>query len=394
MKRILFIHHSVGWGGAPINMINIIRSLDPQSYKVKVLLLKDSVVSSKLRQNNIDYVIAKSKFYKHFYRYYSHTVTGEARWYQFFKICKLTICWLLSRYYFAERELEKLQADIIHLNSSVLTDWLAPSSKSGKVVYHVQEIVSRGTFGLRYNFFRKQIKKHAHKIVAISKHAAQCLDLPEITEIIYNYAEIPDKLPVEDSYSSKKILYLGGASYIKGFYTLVNALDYLNEDIIVWFGGGYEIELRSIWSFKSVLKTVFQIGKKKRKAIEKIKNHPNAIEIGLIDNVSDYLHEVCCLVSPFTISHFARPIIEAHLHKKPVICTDVEGMNEIVEHEKNGLFVARNNPVELADAIKMLTSDYRKSKSFGEAGYISAIQNFTPDNIHQLQSLYSRLFIA
>ncbi len=51
--KILYIHHSAGWGGAAGCMINLIKSLDFLKYESEVLLLKYSEVADKLAENNI-----------------------------------------------------------------------------------------------------------------------------------------------------------------------------------------------------------------------------------------------------------------------------------------------------------------------------------------------------
>jgi len=390
MIKILFIHHATGWGGAPINMINIINSLDKKKYHVKVLLIKDSVVSEKLREFDIEYALAKSFFYKKVYEYYSYSEGGYIKWFHIYSLFVKTISWLLSRYYFAAKELKNHECEIIHLNSSVLTDWLSPSSKKGKVIYHIQEPLTRGIFGLRYTFFRYQVNKYADQIIAISEDNATRINLPEKTTIIYNYAEKPNYLPTKSSFSSKKVLYLGGTDYIKGFFTLVNALDYLDNDVKVYFGGDYTCN-RKRSLLKQFIRFIISYGKKKEAAIQKIRTHPNAIVIGLTNSVNDYLDDVCCLVSPFSASHFARTVIEAHLHHKPVIGSDVKGMDETIEHEKTGLIVPKDKPKLLAEAINKLTSDSQFAKKMGEEGYNIAILKFTPKNVIELEILYNIL---
>ena len=143
-----------------------------------------------------------------------------------------------------------------------------------------------------------------------------------------------------------------------------------------------------------MLKFVLSNGQKRNAAILKINTHPNAIVIGLIHNVHDYLDEICCLVSPFVVPHFSRPNIEAHLHKKPAIGSDVEGMDEIIKHEINGLIVPKNNPIDLAAAINQLTVYSQKAKKYGEEGYKTAICKFTSQNIRQFEELYDQLINA
>jgi hypothetical protein len=324
MKKILFVHHAAGWGGAPLNMINIIKSFKKTKFHVHVLLLKDSIVAEKLLENNIPYTVANTLFYRKYYQYFAHSVANYVKWYQLYKFIKLTLFWFLSNKYFAKEELKKHDFDIIHLNSSVLSDWLKPGSKKGKVVYHIQEPLTKGIFGFRYSFFRKQAKKYADKIIAISNDNAKRIDLFEKTEIIYNFSSVSEVPPKKESYSSKKILYLGGGAFIKGFYTMVDALDYLEEGIKVYFCGDYPSSPKKNF-FIDFFRSILVYKNNKNRTLEKMRNHPKAIEIGLIGNVSEYMNHVCCLVSPFSVAHFSRPVIEAQLHKKPVIGSNVQG---------------------------------------------------------------------
>lgn len=389
-NKILFIHHAAGWGGAPNSMIKLINNLDSSKFEASVLLLKNSVVASKLEENGINYSIAKSLFYKKFYQYFTHSEAGYVKWYQLYRFIKRFVIWLLSRYYFARKELSNYDYDIAHLNSSVLTDWLAPASKKGKAIIHIREPYRKGRFDILHPFFTLQMRKYASHIIAISKDNAKRVNIPEKITVIYNYADIPKKPPSENSYFSKKVLYLGGASYIKGFYTLVDALDYLDKDVRVYFGGNYGLSKKKQNIIKRIVKFLLAYGVKKKAAIKKIHNHPNAIVIGLTHNVNKYFDEVCCLVSPFIVPHFARPVIEAHLHKKPVVGSDVEGMDEIIEHEQNGLIVPKNSPRALAKAINELAKNDDKAKMFGETGFNIAIQKFTPKNIDLFEHVYDK----
>ena len=393
-KRILFIHHAVGWGGAPINMLNIINSLDKSKYDIEVLLLKDSVVSEKFIGHNIKVKIARSSFYKKYYKYFTHSEAGHVKWFQVYKLIYLSILWMLSHYYFAERELKEFNYDIIHLNSSVLTDWLAPAKKMGKVIMHVQEPLRKGNYDCLFFFFNLQMKKHADIIIAISNDNANRINIPEKTKVIYNYASIPDLPPNVKTYHSKKVLYLGGAAYIKGFYTLVDSLKYLDEDIIVYFGGNYSTQhTAGLKGFlKKILNKVSEKRRKREKALKTFRGSKHAIEIGLTSNVDKYLDEACCLISPFSKPHFSRPIIESHLHRKPVIGSDVQGMDEVVSHNINGIIVPVNNPLKLAEAINYLCNNPILAQKMGEAGFAKAIKSYSPKNVEEFIKIYESFY--
>jgi glycosyltransferase involved in cell wall biosynthesis len=370
-------------------MIKMINALDKNKYEATVFLIKDSVVRKKLEENNIPYIIAKSNFYKKYYYFFLHWEPYYVPFYNILKIIKLSVFWLLSRYFFAKKELQNIDFDIAHLNSSQITDWLAPCKKKGKVIMHIREPLTKGNFGIRYAFFKKQMQKYADRIIAISYDNATRVGLPEKTDVVYNFSEIPKFSIDKKSYQSKRVLYLGGAQEIKGFDTLVKALDYLDNDVTIYFAGNYSIDRSK--SLKSIIKRIIGYGRKKEKLIEKMKKHPRAIELGMIYNVSDFFNKVCCLVAPFTKSHFARPVIEAYLHKKPAIGTDVEGMDEIIEDNKTGIICEKNNYKALASAINDLVNNPLKVQNKGEYSYSIAVKKFTSDNINKIMTIYNTL---
>jgi hypothetical protein len=222
-KKILFIHHATGWGGAPNSMISLINQLSKDDFEIKVLLLKNSIVAEKLEQYKINFEVADSIFYKKFYQYFTHSEAGYLRWFHFFKFFKLSLIWILSRYYFAKRELQNHDFDIVHLNSSVLTDWLASANELGKCIIHIREPFRKGKIDILHPFFKRQMRKYAHHIIAISQDNANRIKLPDKTTIVYNNIIINNLDVIEDSYSSRKVLYLGGDAKIKGFYTIAKA---------------------------------------------------------------------------------------------------------------------------------------------------------------------------
>ena len=393
MKKILFIHHATGWGGAPKSMIQLINALDKEKYDAHVLLIKDSIVSKKLKESNINYSIAQSKFYKNYYHYFTHSEAGYVKWYQIIRFIRFSVSWLFSRYYFAKRELERYDYDIYYLNSSCLTDWLAPAKKKGKVIIHIREPFRKGHYDLLYYFFRWQMRKYADHIIAISKDNARRINVPEKTTVIYNFADLSKTEVDGKSYYSKKFLYIGGAARRKGFYTLIDALDYLHPDIMIYFGGSYEGTKKS--GFKARIKQTFikiiPRNRKKERYLLKLKAHPCIRIIGMVDNVGDYLDEVCCLISPFSTPHFARPVIEAHLRKKPAIGSDVPGMDEIINNGTTGLLFQRENAKDLAQKINYIAYHPHEAKKMGETAYNIAKKKFSPKNVIVIEDLLKKI---
>lgn len=386
--KILFIHHATGWGGAPNSMIKLINNLDKSKFDVQVLLLKDSILTKILKEHGIKYHVAKSGFYQKHYYYFTHSEAGYIKYFQWLKFFKFSLLWLLSRYFFAKKELSKFNPDIIHLNSSVLTDWLAPSNKKAKTIIHIREPFRKGNFDFLHFFFTNQMKKYAHQIIAISQDNALRIGIANKTTIIYNFADVPETNSLKNSYSSRKVLYLGGSAEIKGFYTIASALKYLEKNVSVYFAGSYHSEKKTI---KGKLKSILGFGRRNQKFIRVMRNSSHSIELGLIHNVDEYMEEVCCVVSPFSSPHFARPVIEAYLHKKPAIGSNVQGMEEIIVHGLTGLLFEKDNPKALANTINYLVNHPQKALEMGEKGRQKALEKFSPKNMEKVGEIYTKL---
>jgi glycosyltransferase involved in cell wall biosynthesis len=390
--KILFIHHAAGWGGAPINMINIINNLDKSKYDIQVLLLKDSIVKDRLSEANISYTVCESVFFKKFYSYFSHSEAGQIQPHRILKLFKCTISWLLCKYVFAPRVLAGLSFDIVHLNSSVLSDWLAPSKKKGKVIYHVQEPISKGYFGLRFNLLRSEVKKYADRIIAISKDNAERLNLSEKTVVVYNFSDFHE-INLNHEKKETNVLYLGGAAEIKGIKVLLNAIPHIDKRINIQLAGGFP-STSELGLLKSlVYRILFPRAFKLRNRIKQALQFNNVKIIGLLPNVENEIQNCSVLLSPFTVPHFSRPIIEAFALGKPVIASDVVGMNEVVEDKVNGFLFKNNNSVDLADKINALALNDDLRIEMGKNGMLRAKGFLSLEtNIGIIEALYDGLF--
>jgi glycosyltransferase involved in cell wall biosynthesis len=254
---------------------------------------------------------------------------------------------------------------------------------------HIQEPVAFGLIGLRHRFFRSEINKYANHIIAISQDNANRVNIPQKTTVVYNFLKLPTCEVLEKKYHTKKVLYLGGAAYIKGFHILVDCLDYLDSDITVIFAGYYPKRLSN--NFKSKLKLILRKKRVIIEALKKISTKKNCIHIGLISDIEPVFKNVCCLVSPFTIEHFSRPIIEAFAHYTPVIASNIDGIGEIVDHNYDGLIFAKNNHIELAHAINYLCNTPEIAKKMGLNGRKKAAELYTSKNIFKITCIYEYL---
>jgi glycosyltransferase involved in cell wall biosynthesis len=76
----------------------------------------------------------------------------------------------------------------------------------------------------------------------------------------------------------------------------------------------------------------------------------------------------------------------------PVVATDVNGTNELVEHEVTGLLVPVDDAHALADALARLLAEPRERARFGASARARVEDDFTFERLVQEKTaLYRRL---
>jgi len=385
--KILFIHHGAGIGGAPISLRNLILNLNIDKYQCKVLCLRPGSHIKLFEDAGIDTELITAPK-----RFFSHTQTGRKQWYYFPYLIPILIEWVYTAFYFAPKHLKMQDCDIIHLNSHVLSSWaFAAKKRNFKVIMHNREAITKGYLGIRYIILKTLISKYCDFIINISEDNKKRLGLINKSTVIYNFVDIPKeyRLTMSNAKDQKKILYLGGSASIKGFDTLVDSLKFLDEGIVVQIAGHINKTPNDILQ-RNIVKYIKEVITKKNKRIEIIENSSNTEILGVLDNPYPYIDGCDILITPFKIEHFSRPAIEAFAYGKPVIGSDVEGMEEIIDHELNGLLIRKNMPIDLARAINRLCNEPIIAQSFGDNGRKKAIDQFSvKPNIQKIEMIYT-----
>ena len=83
------------------------------------------------------------------------------------------------------------------------------------------------------------------------------------------------------------------------------------------------------------------------------------------------------LAVPSRMESIPQVIKEAFFLRIPVIATNVGGIPELIEHEKNGILVNSEDAEQLLNEINELLKNQEKSKKIANAGYDFVIKNLT-----------------
>jgi len=100
---------------------------------------------------------------------------------------------------------------------------------------------------------------------------------------------------------------------------------------------------------------------------------------GRIDHAKTetFYHRAAVLVNPSLSESFGMTLVEAMMHRVPVVATKVGGMPYIVDPERTGLLVDPASPPALAAAICEILGDRERSRRMGDAGRLRAIERFS-----------------
>ena len=102
------------------------------------------------------------------------------------------------------------------------------------------------------------------------------------------------------------------------------------------------------------------------KTLSAINTDPDIISVGEQKDVRPYLAIANCFVFPSYREGFPNVVLEAGAMELPCIVTDINGSNEIIIENKNGLIVPSKNAEAFEKAMKLLLDDkplYHKLKS-------------------------------
>ena len=83
-----------------------------------------------------------------------------------------------------------------------------------------------------------------------------------------------------------------------------------------------------------------------------------------------YIHNL----ASHTKFHYSNIVIVLNI---PVVATEVGGIPELIEHEKNGLLVDPNNSTQLVNSVNELLKNKDKAGNIAQAGHDYVVKNLT-----------------
>ncbi len=255
---------------------------------------------------------------------------------------------------------------------TLLIIFIKKMNNSFKFIFdsHDDPLTSRTKY--RPIFTRKYILKNSDIIVVHSKYNESIVNSLGFNNTFYiplgPYMENPKiisqnkaKSKIKVKKYEKMLLFFGIITPDKGLDVILNSMKIITDkekNILLFIVGPIKKNWMDWDYYENMIKKL---------NIEKFIK--TKLKYTQLNELSQYICASDIIVMPYKeITNSSVPFV-AYQFKKPIIATNVGGMNEIVINNKTGILVERENEIELAKSILKLINNKKKMKILGENGF-------------------------
>lgn len=287
------------------------------------------------------------------------------------------------------KELQRIRPSVFHAHLSwnlrcshgIACAFFARVPVTVATQYALEEFRSR-----KYFILQKLISIFVDSYIAVSEGLADSLRKAIISAnkiiVIHNGINIekfsrsttnPNHNLPEAGDCKPVILTIGRLVKIKGHKYLLKAATMVPDAVFVLVGEGPEKS--------SLEKLATDIG-----VIDRV------VFLGQREDIPELLSSCDVFVLPSLLDALPLSVMEAMAAGKPVITTNIKGIDEIVINGKTGILVPPEDPEALADAIQTCLSDPGLAQNLAQAGKIRVRQTFSAEKmIHGISGTYEEL---
>ena len=237
-----------------------------------------------------------------------------------------------------------------------------------KIVFHVRSKgVARSANSFFIKYYYKLIFRNVYSICLSELMVADIKDVCNINPyVVYNgypKKDLPNRNKIKNN-----ILFLSNLLFEKGIIDYLDALEIVRENKLKFSGTivGEEGDVDK----KELMKEI------KNRNLEDYVNYLGPLYGDEKYNV--YMEaEIFVFPTFYKVETFGGVVIEAMQSKLPVITTNIASLPLIVENEKTGFIVQKNNPEQIAKKIIYLINNEGMREIMGNNGYNKFLKYFT-----------------
>lgn len=397
-RKVLFIHHGGGIGGAPVSMLQMAAALDRERYTPLALFTENGPILDLAHELNVPTQVEdlRSAFF------YSAHVPLRLRMLAAFALHFMTTV------RDSQRIVRKLKPSLVHLNTSVLLPVALGIRFEGvPIVWHVREVP--GPHPLLRKFQTDTITRLSDRIVVNSEYVRGAFPRDADAMVLHNALDL-ERFNIPEEVSSARVRaefhlspsspivgMLGSVQEAKGHYLLLDAaLEIVRKIPEVRFlivSGGVDKTYQHSWKgrIKHIMGWPMDNLDRMHRLINKLGLEKYFVFTGFRTNIVDLLVSMDVLAFiPQAAEGFGRPLLEGMAAGRAIVATDVGPSREILG-EKAGLLVPTGNARVLANAITELLGDQDRRQTMGAIGRRRARQFDMPQHVSRVEEVYDQV---
>ncbi|GAA3641528.1 glycosyltransferase family 4 protein [Flavivirga jejuensis] len=248
-----------------------------------------------------------------------------------------------------------------------------------KITYKCATKIYPNSFGLvdiiiEHNFTNKD------KLKVIANGSSNGIDTSYFDPVIFDdEVKLELKTSLNISEDDFVFVYTGRLVADKGINELMIAFDKIDKEhnkIKLLLVGTYENELDPLLP----------------KSMEIIQNNKNVSCTGWVDDVRPYFAISNALVFPSYREGFPNVVMQSGAMELPSIVTNINGCNEIIEHEKQGLIIPVKDENAIYESMNYILLHQEKAKKMGINSRTNIVSKFERKKVWEaLLSEYQKL---
>ena len=348
MKKAVVFHHVSNMGGGTISLVDVCHMLSEEYDVTVVIPKKNSEILTKRLEKYAKVVHFTERLPEFSYYSGSNEILSKG-FFSSFWVKKEGIKNIVSA-------IENENPDIVIANSLV-------QLRMGKFLKHLKAkkiIYIRETF--RENFISRKmidcINKYFDGVLCIAPYEKRYADFKipceVVADCVFNDSESEGNAGINTG--SFNVLYMGGASPLKGIKVMLEALEYIeNPDIKLLIAGKLNFNMVKSLKNKIIHRKELIFEDNIKNLLEKEKE--KIIPLGFVDNIESVMRKSGAVVFPSSKPHQPRPAIEAGEYGAAVIVSDFKQTEDFFRDGYNCLTFKSSDPKDLAEKITRLYED-------------------------------------
>lgn len=337
-KVICFFNSSKSWGGGEKWHFDIATRLHLKNYKIVVITNNESELHDKLQDFNVTIYPVK------------------------ISNCSFLNPLKINRIYNILKK-EKVTTLIINLPSDLkVSAYAAKKANVDKVIYRRGSAIPIKNKLLNRIIFRNYVDEiiansEATKNTILSNNP-NLFDKDKI-KVIYNGITLDEKetKAVNPVYTKQNDeLIIGNAGrFVKQ----------KNHSFLIQLASKLKVENIN---FKLLLAGSGKLETETRTLAKQLNVEDKIIFTGFVANITDFMESIDIYILPSLWEGFGYVLVEAMLHKKPVIAFNLSSNPEIIADKKTGFLTDPNNFEEVTEKIKLLATNQELREKMGMDG--------------------------